>query len=189
MSSGVVAASPSVVFKRAGVRETAVLLVLAWLVPLAVHLVPWTGARPLGAHMLPMFWAAFAAVYLFGLRTGLLVGLFAPALNLALTGLPALSRLALLGFEITVFVALVWWLVRQGRTAWYLAPLGYVVAKVASALLLVAAGASTASLWTAVPASLLAALPGLAVLVGVNLALARFYPRSGGNRADDAAGV
>lgn len=189
MSSGVVAASPSVVFKRAGVRETAVLLVLAWLVPLAIHLVPWTGARPLGAHLLPMFWAAFAAVYLFGLRTGLLVGLFAPALNLALTGLPALSRLALMGFEITVFVALVWWLVRQGRTAWYLAPLGYLVAKVAGALLLVAAGGAAVSLWTAVPVSLLAAVPGLAVLAGVNVVLARLYPRPAGVRADDAAGV
>ena len=189
MSSGVVAASPSVVFKRATVRETAVLLALAWLVPFLVHLVPWTGARPLGAHLLPMFWAAFAAVYLFGLRTGLLVGLFAPALNLALTGLPALSRLALLSFEITVFVALVWWLVRRGRTTWYLAPLGYVAAKLASALLLVAAGGVASSLWTALPASLLAALPGLAVLAGVTVLLARLYPRSAGTRADDAPGV
>lgn len=189
MSSGVVAASPSVVFKRAGVRETAVLLVLAWLVPMAVHLVPWAGARPLGAHLLPMFWAAFAAVYLFGLRTGLLVGLFAPALNLALTGLPALGRLGPLACEITVFVALVWWLMRRGRTPWYLAPLGYVVAKVASALLLVANGGAAASAGSALPASLLAALPGLAVLAGVQLGLARLYPRASGARTDDAAGV
>lgn len=189
MSSGAVAVSPSVVFKRATVRETAVLLVLAWLVPFLVHLVPWAGVRPLGAHLLPLFWAGFAAVYLFGLRTGLLVGLFAPALNLALTGLPALSRLAMLGFEITVFVALVWWLVRRGRTAWYLAPLAYAAAKVAGTFLLFVAGAAPATAWLAVPASLLAAGPGLAVLAGLSLVLARLYPRSAGVRADDAAGV
>lgn len=186
MSSGAVAASPSVVFKRATIRETVVLLAVAWLVPFLVHLVPWTGARPLGAHLLPMFWTALAAVHLFGLRTGLLVGLFAPALNLALTGLPAWSRLAMLGFEITVFVALVWWLTCRGRTAWYWAPLAYVVAKLASALLLLlGAGKSVALL----PGSLLAALPGLAVLAGVNLVLTRMYPRGVGPRADDAAGV
>ncbi len=189
MSSGVVAVSSSVVFKRATVRETAVLLALAWLVPFLVHLVPWTGVRPLGAHLLPLFWAAFAAVYLFGLRTGLLVGLFAPALNLALTGLPALSRLAMLGFEITVFVAVVWWLVRRGRTAWYLAPLAYVAAKLTGTILLFVAGSVPVSAWLALPTSLLATLPGLAVLTGVNLMLARLYPRSAGTRADDAAGV
>lgn len=189
MSSGVVAVSPSVVFKRASVRETAVLLVLAWLVPFLVHLVPWTGVRPLGAHLLPMFWAAFAAAYLFGLRTGLLVGLFAPALNLALTGLPAWSRLATLSFEITVFVAIVWWLVRRDRAAWYLAPLAYVAAKAAGTLLLFVAGALPVSAWSALPASLVAALPGLGVLIGVSLVLARLYPRSAGARTDDAAGV
>lgn len=189
MSSGAVAVSPSVVFKRATVRATVVLLVLAWLVPFLVHLVPWTGARPLGAHLLPLFWTAFAAVYLFGLRTGLLVGLFAPALNLALTGLPALSRLALLGFELTVFVALVWWLVRRGRSAWYQAPLAYVAAKLAATLLLFVAGEAPASAWPAVPAALLAAVPGLAVLAGLSLALARLHPRPAGARADDAAAV
>lgn len=186
MSLGVVAVSPSGVFKRATVRETAVLLVVAWLVPFLVHLVPWAGERPLGAHLLPLFWAAFAAVYLFGLRTGLLVGLFTPALNLALTGLPALERLAALGFELAAFVALAWWLLRRGRTAWYIAPLAYVAAKAASALLLLLGAGKSVTL---LPESLLAALPGLAVLAGVNLLLARLYPRSAGARADDATGV
>lgn len=186
MSLGVVAVPSSGVFKRATVRETAVLLAIAWLVPFFVHLVPWTGVRPLGAHLLPLFWAAFAAVYLFGLRTGLLVGLFTPALNLALTGLPALERLATMGFELTAFVAVAWWLLRRGRTAWYLAPVAYVAAKVGSTLLLLLGTGKSVAL---LPDSLLAALPGLAVLAGVNLLLARLYPRAAGARADDAAGV
>ena len=49
--------------RKAGLRETAALLFVAWLVPFAVHLVPWSGDRPLGAYLLPMFWTAFVAVY------------------------------------------------------------------------------------------------------------------------------
>ena len=41
-----------------------------------VHLIPWTGARPIGAYLLPMFWTAFVATYLFGSRIGALVGVF-----------------------------------------------------------------------------------------------------------------
>ncbi len=82
-----------------------------------------------------------------------------------------------------------WWLVRRGRAAWYLAPLAYVAAKVAGTLLLFVAGAVPVSAWSALPASLVAALPGLGVLIGVSLVLARLYPRSAGARTDDAAGV
>ena len=69
-------------FKKAGLRETAVLLALAWLVPFAIHLVPWSGGRPLGAYLLPVFWTMLVAVYFYGPVSGLLVGLFAPVLNL-----------------------------------------------------------------------------------------------------------
>lgn len=79
----------STVFKKAGLRETTGLLAVAWLVPLAVHLVPWSGERPFEAYLQPMFWATFVAAYFYGGRIGLLVGLFALAANLLVTGLPA----------------------------------------------------------------------------------------------------
>ncbi len=43
-------------------RETAILMLVAWLVPFLVHLVPWAGPRPLGVYLLPAFWTAFVAV-------------------------------------------------------------------------------------------------------------------------------
>jgi len=55
----------------AGWRETAVLAVVAWLVPFLVHLIPWAGARPLGVYMLPVFWTTFVAVYFYGALAGL----------------------------------------------------------------------------------------------------------------------
>jgi len=189
MTTRAVADSGVGIFKRVTFRETTILLAVAWLVPFMVHLLPWTGDRPLGAHLLPMFWTGFVAVYLYGLRVGLLVGLFAPALNLVLTGLPALSRLAMMSFEITVFVTFAWWLVRRKSAGFWVAPLGYLTAKLAAALLQILTGASVLDIGSALPASLVAALPGFAILAGVNYAVIKYYPKPGGGRVDDAAGV
>jgi hypothetical protein len=189
MSSRVVAESGVGIFKRTTFRETAVLLAVAWLVPFMVHLIPWSGDRPLGALLLPMFWTGFVAVYLYGLRVGLLVGLFAPALNLVLTGLPALSRLAMMSFEIAVFVSFAWWLVQRKSAGFWVAPLGYLTAKLATALLQILTGASALAVGSEFPTSLVAALPGLVILAGVNYAVIKYYPKQGGGRLDDAAGV
>src|SRR3954467_6970631 len=89
--------------RRAGVRETTVLLALAWAAPFLLHLVPWSGARPLGVYLLPMFWTTFVAVYLYGGVMGLAVGLFAPAVNLIVTGLPAGKQVGESMLELIVF--------------------------------------------------------------------------------------
>jgi uncharacterized membrane protein len=178
-------------FKRATVKETTVLLAVAWLIPFLVHLLPWSGERPLGAHLLPMFWAAFVAVYFFGLRVGLLVGLFAPALNLLLTGLPALRWLSLMGLELTLFTLFTWWTVQRAPRFWLIAPLGYVVAKIASTLVQLAlapvsgVGASSGVFLE----SLRTGIPGLVVLLTVNLALVLAYSKSTGPHPHDATGV
>jgi hypothetical protein len=183
--------SGSGVFKRAGVKETAVLLAVAWLIPFLVHVLPWSGARPLGAYLMPMFWATFVGVYFYGLRVGLLTGLFAPAVNLAVTGLPALQFLSVLAFELSVFAVVAWLLVRRVPGLWLTAPLGYVVAKTVS---------STVQ-WAIVPfgdlgepfrfflGSLQGGLAGLAVLAVINVALTRFFPKTEATGDHDAAGV
>ncbi|MCW5549651.1 MAG: hypothetical protein KIT44_11870 [Opitutaceae bacterium] len=178
-------------FRRASARETVVLLAVAWLVPFLVHVVPWSGSRPLGAHLLPMFWTAFVAVYLHGLRLGLVVALFAPALNLALTGLPALRWIGVLSFELTVFAVFVWWAVRRRPTLWLIAPAGYLVAKLAAtglqALLAVFGDLGAPSAFML--GSLRNALPGLMVLAAVNYALRKLYPKPLAAARDDAGGV
>lgn len=178
-------------FRRAGVKETTVLLFLAWLVPFLVHLLPWQGSVPLGAHLLPMFWTAFVAVYLFGLGTGLLVALFAPVLNLVLTGLPQLGWLSVLAFELVVFSVFAWWTVRRTPRLWLIAPMGYVVARVLSGALqlLLAGGRDLLDLQHLFVGSLRQGLPGLAVLAAVNFALVRLYPKSARGDGDDAAAV
>ena len=167
------------------------LLAAAWLIPFLVHVLPWSVARPLGAYLLPMFWATFVGGYFYGLRVGLLTGLFAPAVNLAVTGLPALQFLSVLAFELSVFAVVAWFLVRRAPGFWLTAPLGYVVAKTVS---------STVQ-WVAGPfgdlgeplrfflGSLQGGLAGLAVLAVINVALARFFPKAPATGEHDAPGV
>jgi len=166
-------------FRPARLSETSVLLAVAWLVPFAVHLVPWSGPRPLGVYLLPMFWTTFVAAYFYGARTAVIVGLFAPLLNALLTGSPAWRSLGVTSFEIVAF-ALLTTLALRLRPRWVIvAALGYVGARVAAALLLVATGVlgDLGSPVHYVQRALVNGLAGFAVLTVINLALVRNYPR------------
>ncbi len=180
-----IATSSDRVFRKITAREAAVLLALAWLVPFLVHLAPWSGARPLGAYLLPMFWATFVAVYFYGAGAGLLTGLFAPAVNLLVTGLPAWKFLSVLSFELAVFAVLLAWAVRRRPQLWLLAPLGYLAAKTASTLLQSATpvfgdiGAPVRFFANSVAGG----AAGLAVLAAINFALVKFYPKDSGPAA------
>ncbi|MDB6115969.1 MAG: hypothetical protein JWQ62_2914, partial [Lacunisphaera sp.] len=60
----------SVPLRAAGWRETTILLAAAGLVPFLVHLLPWSGHRPLGVYVLPVFWTTFIALYFRGAGLG-----------------------------------------------------------------------------------------------------------------------
>ncbi len=166
-------------FRKVTARETVILLTLAWLVPFLVHLVPWAGARPLGAYLLPMFWATFAAVYLYGAGTGLLVGLFAPAVNLLVTGLPSGKALGLMALELAVFTLVVAWAVRRAPRWWILAPLGYLAAKLVVTLLqLIAFGfGGFEALRHSLVTSFIGGAAGMVVLTAINFALVKLDPK------------
>ena len=171
---------PAGVFKKLTVRDAVVLLALAWLIPFLVHLAPWSGARPLGAYLLPVFWATFIAVYFYGAVAGLLTGLLVPAINLAVTGLPAWRMVGAMSLELIIFVLATTWAVRRAPSVWLLAPLGYFVAKTVASLLLSApmiigrpdaAGYFFAHI-------LIGGGAGLIVLALINGALVKFYPKT-----------
>lgn len=169
--------APSPVFKRASWRAAAGLLALAWLVPFAIHLVPWSGARPLGAYLLPVFWTTLVAVYFYGGLVALAVGLFAPTLNFFVTGQPTFAYLTQTSLEILVFVVATAWAVRRAPHFLATAPLAYPVAKTLSAAML-----APDSLFGAAQnffAHLaIGSWPGLAALALLNVALVRFSPKS-----------
>lgn len=167
-------------FKRATARETVVLLAVAWLVPFAVHLAPWSGVRPLGAYVLPMFWTTLVASYFFGARVGVVVGLFAPVINLLVTGLPALAFAATMSVELAVFAVAVAAGVRRWPRFVLIAPLAYVVGRLASTAVLGVTGAFAdfGAAVDFVTRALSGGVAGLVVLSAIHAALVWFYPTS-----------
>ncbi|HLP26560.1 MAG TPA: hypothetical protein VK477_12845 [Acidobacteriota bacterium] len=164
---------------RASWRETLVLMVVAWLVPFLVHLVPWSGPRPLGVHMLPAFWTAFVAVYLYGGGVGVLVALVVPVVNTLTTGLPVSDRVLAMSVELIAYVALAALAVRRWPSLRLVAPLAW----------LPAYALSLGGQW-AVPTfgyardpiahfggTLANVWPGLVVLFVVNTVLVRLLPK------------
>ena len=183
--SGYFAAMPTdarklLLAKTAGWRETVVLAVVAGLVPFLVHLIPWAGPRPLGVHLLPVFWTAFVAVYFHGALTGLAVGLVTPLVNLALTGLPAFGTVGPMAFEVACFALGAAWLGSRWPGFWFTAPLAWVAAKA----LAIAAQALLPAMPPAGPPlehllrSTQNGLAGLGVLAVINWLLVAFYPQA-----------
>ena len=173
---GAVAATAT--FRKATWSETAVLLAFAWCVPFFVHLVPWSGARPLGAYLGPMFWVTFIAAYFFGTRIAIVVGLFSPAINLIVTGLPAWKFLANISGELVLFALLAAWAVRWRPAFLLTAPLACLAAKVIAAPIqdfLTDSGPIGQSLYL----SVIGGVAGLVVLAGINVTLVWFYPKAG----------
>ena len=164
---------------RARWRETTVLLAAAWLVPVLVHLVPWSGHRPLGVYVLPVFWTTFLAVYFRGVVLGLLVGLVTPVVNLVLTGLPAAPSAGGMALEATGFALAAALLLRRWPAFRLAAPLAWVAGK---AVAIVVLGLIPAMSETENPVLHLArstqnGLAGLAVLAAINVLLVAFYPK------------
>lgn len=161
--------------RRPRISEALALLAAAWLVPLLVHLVPWHGGRPLGVHLLPVFWTTLVAVRLYGVGFALVVGLVTPLVNLALTGLPAAARLGPMALEVVGFVLVAGWLARRAPRFFLAAPAACVAGK---ALAIGAQWAVPVFDYTRNPAGHLLAsvqngLAGLAVLSALDVGLGR----------------
>lgn len=155
------------------ISEALMLLVAAWLVPFLVHLIPWQGVRPLGTHLLPVFWTTLVAARFYGIGIALAVGLVTPLLNLILTGLPAVARLGPMAIEVAGFVFVVGWLARKAPRFFLAAPLGFAAGK---ALAIAVQWAVPAFDYARNPAehlltTLQNGLPGLGILTALNIGL------------------
>ncbi|MEN9633589.1 MAG: hypothetical protein RL077_1993 [Verrucomicrobiota bacterium] len=168
------------IFKSASKRDLGVLLAVAWFVPFAVHLAPWSGPLPLGAHLIPMFWTTLVAAYFFGPRVGALTGIFAPAINLLATGLPAWKFLGGLSFELVGFAVLVAWLMPRFPQAFWVAPLAFTAMAFLAAGLpaLVSVDVAIRPALASWLSSMAEATAGLGVLTVINAVLIGFYPKT-----------
>jgi hypothetical protein len=104
-------------------------MIAAILLPFLVHLLPWSGARPAGVYLIPVFWTAFVAVYFGSTFTALAVALAMPVANLIGTGLPALDWVGPMSLELVAYVMVASILVHHWPRFWLAAPVAYVPAK------------------------------------------------------------
>jgi hypothetical protein len=142
-------------------------LAVALAVPFIVHLVPVESGPPLGARLLPIFFASLVLVVRGAPLPALAVAMLAPLVNRAITGMPAGPMLPTLQIELLVFTAL---LIASSRAAprlpRFAGPVAYLAAATTADLLLDGAAPSLA----AIGAIVTVAWPGLLTLLAVGVA-------------------
>ena len=141
------------------------------LLPILVHLIPFSGAAPLGAYLLPMFIAPLSAAFYLSPVGLVMAALLAPVINHALTGMPAAAILTGLMAELALFSLIVWWLVQKRPGMFGVSFLAVISSKLAIWIGGLLMGSSVSvSLFLS---GILTALPGLLVLFAVELLLRR----------------
>lgn len=148
--------------------------------PFAVHLLP-TGSA-VGAALLPIFWAPLLAAAFFGPVPALAAAVLAPAVNHLVTGMPPEFIVPSLTAELLVFVALLFLAYRSDllRRSVVVAPLAYLVARLAVGGAMVLAGSAPAG-WSGLFAALPGAWPGYLALLVLGLVV-RLAPTRGNQR-------
>lgn len=144
---------------------------LMWLLPFLVHLLPLTGPVPMGARLLPIFYAPLLAAWLFHPAVGLIASLLMPFINHAFTGMPTLQMSILLGLELVIFSLVLQGFRRRSYRFALAAPLGFLAAKTASALVLWFLPILPVSPLNYLGASIINAWPGLLVFLALNLVI------------------
>jgi len=152
-------------------------MALMIVLPLLIHLIPTVGKTPLGAFLLPIFYAPLAAVFLFHPLVSVFAGLVVPYVNYLLTGQPALPVAAGLSVELALFsIALLYFNQRKMSSLW-VAPMAYGLAKLGSILVGMLTGGFSLADWLS---GLAYALPGLLVLVLIHTWLVQQVKSSDG---------
>lgn len=150
------------------ISVTVVTVVLTFALPLLFHLLPSAGI-PLGARLLPIFYAPLLATLLFPPVVALAASLTAPFINHVLTGNPPLPMATLLSAELLIFSGMVLLLRRRWPLLPVIAPLAYLIARVVVFFAQQPAALASDEAWQVLFTSLQVALPGFGMLLMLNL--------------------
>lgn len=145
----------------------ATLLTLAGCVlfPIAIHLIPVAEGAPMGARLLPIFYAPLLAIMLAHPRVGIVAAILAPAVNTLLTGMPTTAMLPVLTVELVTFSVVVGLLYQKWPKFFAVGLVGYGAAKLASLLLLTVVPLLPAPPFQFFTSSITTAIPGILVLL------------------------
>lgn len=149
-----------------------VFTLISFLLPLFMHLITPVYTVPLGARLLPIFYAPFIAAFLYRYHVAVIAALCAPFLNYLITGHPLPQMVLILTIELVLFVCMVF-LFRNNRSLlrYLIAPAGWVAAVGVTALILGIGSTQSGDFFTQV---LSTGWPGLLVLLIINLVVVRY---------------
>ena len=144
--------------------EITVLLGITTLLPYFVHLLPTWDDAPVGARLLPIFYAPLVAALSERPRYSVTLAFIAPWVNHFLIGMPAAPVAMILTFELLMFSVILHLLLRQYRKGAWMGPAAYLLVKPISGLLIWQWPLIPASPWGFVVNSVATAWPGLVML-------------------------
>ncbi|MFH1046276.1 MAG: hypothetical protein V1727_04850 [Candidatus Omnitrophota bacterium] len=141
------------------VKETLLVLAFSIITPFFIHLIPSNDTLPLGARLLPMFYAPVVAVVLLKPYTPFAISLLSPVLNYVITGHPVLEKVFPLSAELLIFSLCLYILQRMKKGMRYAAVWAYCITVLITQRLFIQ--------------TLFISLPGIAVLLLLNLILVK----------------
>jgi hypothetical protein len=144
-----------------------------WLVPFLIHFIPFSGIVPLGARLLPIFYAPLVAAWIFHPVVAIASSLLMPFINHSFTGMPTFNVAVMLSMELSVFSLVLMIYKNRYPHLPILAPFAVVAGKAVSALLLFFIPLVSLLPWAYFTSSVTNAIPGLLILLALNLMLAR----------------
>lgn len=121
---------------RIQIKETVLILSLSVLMPFLIHFLPDYNGIPIGAILLPMFWAPYIAAKFFKFHVGLIAALTAPIMNYWITGNPQMAIVSLMTVQLALFVIVSALLKNIGRLQYLNAVLSYLIAVTLSAFII-----------------------------------------------------
>jgi hypothetical protein len=166
------------IIKKLQVKETALVLFATIALQFLIHLIPSYNNTPVGAILLPMFFAPFVAVIFFRLHVALLAGILGPVFNYLITGSPAPEIVSLLTIELMVFVFASSFILRFDKINIAAAPISIILAKLSSWLIALAfpvIGNFTTGFFIQ---SFISAIPGIFILFILNIFLIRLKDKA-----------
>lgn len=156
---------------------TALTLTGMVLLPISVHLIPFSGLQPLGAYLLPMFVAPLVAAFYVSPLGLFLAAILAPIINNALTGMPQVPMLYFVTSELILFSMIVFWIVQKEKTFFGFSALAFLVAKLVVMVprILILSGGFDLPVVGQNLAGLAISIPGILILFAVERLLHRWY--------------
>lgn len=168
------------IFQRLEVSWIIGFLALAFLAPYVVHFIPSWDDSPVGAKLLPIFYAPLIAALTRKAHVSITVALMAPWLNHVLIGMPSVPMAIILTVELLIFSILTERLARRHKGQVWLGPACYLLAKpISLAILLLMPGflTGTPSL-IRFAMGVFNAWPGLAILALLSYYVPKKFPPS-----------